>query len=319
VTTKQLGKSIDEDINSLFKLPLAEFIGARKTLANRLKKEGRADEAKRVNALAKPSISVWAVNQLYWRHRNEFERLLAAGQRFRRAHTSRSGKADELNEALEARREAINVLSDFASELLRNGGHNPGLDTMRRIASTLEALSAYAVLPEDQAVGCLTKDLDPPGFESLAPFIRAVPTTRRPDERTRIAPVSKSVSAAGKTQQTVTKTKAASRAEDTRKAQQAAAKASVQEAKKTLLAARARAQTVAAEHKQADGEVKNAEKQKREAEQAFKEASAVSVAAAVRGANLAREAARAQKALEDAERAVEKASKELESLFRDRP
>jgi hypothetical protein len=32
VTTKQPGKSIDEDINSLFKLPLAEFIGARKTL-----------------------------------------------------------------------------------------------------------------------------------------------------------------------------------------------------------------------------------------------------------------------------------------------
>jgi hypothetical protein len=160
--------------------------------------------AKRVNALAKPSISVWAVNQLYWRHRNEFEQLLAAGQRFRRAHTSRTGKADELNEALEARREAINVLSDLASELLRNGGHNPGLDIMRRIASTLEALSAYAVLPEDQAVGCLTKDLDPPGFESLAPFIRAVPTTRRPDERTRTAPVSKSVSAANKTQQSST-------------------------------------------------------------------------------------------------------------------
>src|SRR5690349_13777577 len=103
-------KSIDDDIDALFQLPLAEFIGARKTLGARLKKEGRADESDRVKALAKPSISVWAVNQLYWHHRDEFKKLIAAGQRFRRAHTSRTGKAGELNEALEARRDALNRL-----------------------------------------------------------------------------------------------------------------------------------------------------------------------------------------------------------------
>src|SRR5215510_9984440 len=137
VTNRQTAKTIDDDIDGLFRLPLAEFIGARKTLAVRLKKEGRVDEADRVKALAKPSISVWAVNQLYWRHRDEFERLIAAGQRFRRAHTTRTGKAGELNEALDARRDALNQLSDLASEVLREGGHSPTSDTMRRIASTL--------------------------------------------------------------------------------------------------------------------------------------------------------------------------------------
>src|SRR5215831_9595070 len=171
-------KTIDNDIDALFRLPLPEFIGARKTLAARLKKEGRIEAADRVKALAKPSISVWAVNQLYWRHRNEFDRLIAAGQRFRRAHTSRTAKAGELNEALEARREALNHLSDLAAALLRDAGHSATQDTMRRIATTLEAMSAYAALPDDQAFGRLTKDLDPPGFESLAPFIRAVPTTK---------------------------------------------------------------------------------------------------------------------------------------------
>src|ERR1043166_7219714 len=171
-------KTIDDDLDSLFQLSLADFISARKALTARLKKAGRADEAGRVNALAKPAISVWAVNQLYWQHRDEFDQLISAGQRFRRAHTSRTGKPSELNEALEARRDAINQLSNLASRLQSDAGHNPALDTMRRIASTLEAISAYAVLPEGQAAGRLTEDLDPPGFESLAPFIRAVASTR---------------------------------------------------------------------------------------------------------------------------------------------
>ena len=193
-----MAKNIDDDINALFKLPLAEFIGARKTLAARLKQEGRADDANRVQALAKPPASVWAVNQLYWHHRAEFERLIAAGQRFRRAHTSRSAKPAELNEALEARRASLNQLSDLASDLLRKAGHNPAVETMRRISTTLEAMSAYSALPDGQAFGRLTKDLDPPGFESLAPFIRAVPTIRRPDEIVRVTPASKSPGAATK-------------------------------------------------------------------------------------------------------------------------
>lgn len=315
MTTKQTAKSIDDEINNLFKLPLAEFIGARKTLATLLKREGRTDEAKRVSALPKPSISVWAVNQLYWNHRKEFEQLLAAGQRFRRAHTSRTGKAGELNEALEARREAINRLSDLASELLRDGGHNPALDTMRRIAATLEAMSAYAVLPDDQALGRLTNDLDPPGFESLAPFICAVPTTRRP-ERAPVAVVRESFTTANKSQPKTAKTKDARPADDTRQAKLSTAKESLRYAKQMLAEARTKAQSIASEQKKADAAVKDAEKEKREAERRFKEASAASVAATVRAENIGREVARAAKAVDDAERTVEKTSKELESLFR---
>src|SRR5215471_412871 len=262
-------KTIDDDIDALFRLPLAEFIGARKTLAARLKKEGRTETADRIKALAKPSISVWAVNQLYWRHRDEFDRLVAAGQRFRRAHTSRTAKAGELNKALDARREALNHLSDLASALLREGGHNPALDTMRRIATTLEAMSAYAVLPDDQAAGRLTRDLDPPGFESLAPFIRAVATTRSgpsavaggprmPNPPNKISsPATKAKSTTGKE---------VPRAAEIRQTKVTAARASLQEAKRSLVAARTKAQTLAGAQKKADAEMKHAEKQKREAE-----------------------------------------------------
>src|SRR5262245_55110320 len=255
VTKRQTGKMIDDDIDALFKLPLAEFIGARKSLAARLKQEGHADEADRVKALVKPPVSVWAVNQLYWNHRDEFERLLAAGQRFRRAHSARSGKAAELNEALEDRRAALDHLSDLASALLRDAGHSPTLDTMRRIATTLEAMSAYAALPDDQAAGRLTKDLDPPGFESLAPFIRAVPTTRRSEEKVS-SPRKASATASTAKPPASSTNKEARQVENARQARLAAAKAAVQNAKKTLVEARTKARTLEAAQKKADAEVK---------------------------------------------------------------
>jgi len=301
---------LDDDLDALFRLPLAEFISERTKLTARLKKEGRATDANEVKAIPKPSISVWTVNQLYWRHRDQFDRLISAGQKFRRAHTSRTAKVSELNEALESRRDSLNRLSDLAAALLSEAGHNPSLETLRRISTTLEAMSAYAALPDGQAAGRLTRDLDPPGFESLAPFIRAVPTTRRNDEP-RTASAAKS---AGNNRKPQTTTKESRRGEDTKMARLTAAKASLQAARKSLLEARTKTQTLETAQRKADDAVKNADKQKREAEQRFRAASAASTEAAVAAQNLAREVARAKKDLTDAEGAVERASEELESL-----
>jgi hypothetical protein len=309
---------LDDEFDTLFQLPLSEFIAARKTLATRLQKEGRRDEADRVKALAKPPVSAWTVNQLFWRHRNEFNQLIAAGQRFRHAHTSRAAKAGESINALDARREALNRLSDLAEAVLRDAGHSPTLDMLRRIATTLEAMSAYAALPEEQTAGHLTKDLDPPGFESLAPFITAVAPLRRSEPTARVTAPKKAPAPAKKTQPKASVAKEERRQEDPRQAKLAAAKATVQEVKKVLVEARVNAQSLEAAQKKADTEAKHAEKQKREAELRFKEASTASAAASVRAENTARELERARRALADAERAVQKASKELESLFRGR-
>ena len=159
---------LDDDIDALFRLPLTEFIGARKALAARLKKEGRASEAERVKLRAKPPISAWTVNQLYWQHRQAFDRLITTGQRFHKAQTS--GKVADMRAALDARREALSQLSDLATALLRQAGHNPSLDTVRRVTTTLEAISAYASTSDGPTAGRLTQDVDP-GFESFASFI----------------------------------------------------------------------------------------------------------------------------------------------------
>src|SRR5438874_1548022 len=104
VTTVKL----EEDLDALFQLPPTEFTAARNTLAARLKKTGRGVEAERVKALLKPSISAWAVNQLYWRHRHDFDGLIAAGERLRRAHTAQlAGEASDTRGPHGARREAL--------------------------------------------------------------------------------------------------------------------------------------------------------------------------------------------------------------------
>jgi hypothetical protein len=160
---------LENEVDALFRLPLAEFTGARNALAAQLKKSGRGDEAARVKALAKPSISAWAVNQLYWNHREEFDQLIALGERFHKAQ--KSGKVAEMRTALDARREALTELSDLATSLLRDAGNNPAPDTIHRITTTLEGISAYASRADGPRPGRLTNDVDPPGFESLAGFV----------------------------------------------------------------------------------------------------------------------------------------------------
>ena len=300
----------DDPIDTLFKLPLTEFIGTRKKLAAQLKKDGNADEAERVKALAKPPISAWTVNQLYWTQREEFEELMATGQRFRKAQTS--GKMVNMREALEGRRESLLRLSDFATEILRDAGHNPSLDTLRRITTTLEALSSYESLSGGATPGRLTQDIDPPGFDSFGSFIPSTGTAKRPPDPPQVSPPKKSVTTPGKTRTTAA---AETAPREQRQARIDSAKVSLQGAKKSLAAARAVAKSLEAAQKRAEAIAKEAEKQTRQAEERFKKASAAAEDAVERAQSIAEELNEATKALREAERTVEKATRDLETSF----
>lgn len=310
---KNSGK-LRDDVDDLFKLPLAEFIDARNALAKRLKQSGRADDANLVKTLVKPSISAWTVNQLYWNHRSAFERLLAAGQRFHKAQTSgAAGKLADLRGSLDARREALTHLSELAESLLSEAGHNPSLETIRRITTTLEAVSARASPVDGPNLGRLSQDVDPPGFELLAAFIPAggakssaapARTSQKPDTAT-----------ANSQQKAARDREEKRRLEQTRQVRIAAAKLSLQAAKKSLVAARARTQSLETAHKKANAEVKEAEKRKREAEERLGHARAAAEEAVRRARDIADDVEEAAKAVAEAKRAVESESKELESLF----
>ncbi len=78
---KTVGVPVDleDELDRLYGVPLAEFVGERTRLATALRKEGRRAEAEQVKELRKPSVSVWTVNQLARRHRKDLDLLLDAG------------------------------------------------------------------------------------------------------------------------------------------------------------------------------------------------------------------------------------------------
>lgn len=290
--------NLEGDVDPLFRLPLAEFTGARNELAARLKKNARGDEASRVKALSKPSVSAWAVNQLYWNHREAFDQLIASGERFHKAQ--KSGKVADMRTALDARREALTHLSDLAAGVLQDAGHNPAPDTIHRITTTLEGISAYSSRSDGPRPGRLTHDVDPPGFESFGSFVPAA-TKQEAGGGKRVANDRRQAAGGGKQDKR--------EIEDARKAKIAAAKVSLQDAKRSLNEARTRAQHLEAVQKKADAEAKKAEKELRKAK-------ATADDTARRARSVAVDVEEAASAVEDAERTVEEASNELESVLR---
>lgn len=304
------------DLDDLFKLPLDQFTAARNALAASLKKAGRAEEAERVRALPKPPISAWTVNQLFWRHRTAFDRLIAAGERFRRAQASQlAGKKGDLRAPLEARREALSELATRAATILREAGSGATLDTMRRITTTLEALATYGAHPDAPPAGRLTDDVHAPGFEALAALIpRAGRGARAAGAPTRVIPFRRAPAPRPGKAKKATAEQLAQQREAERKAAQAAAASRLRDAERTLRKARTAAGRAEAALKKAAARAKDADRAKAELEQRVEKAAAGADAARQEARRVASAAESAAQELEDAERAVEQARADLETI-----
>jgi hypothetical protein len=152
--------ALDEKIDDLYRLPLAEFTGARNALAKSLK----GDEAARVRKLEKPTLVPWAANQVYWRARSTYDRLMKSGEKLRTAQIAAlEGRAADVRAASDAHRRAIGDAVAEAERLSAGAGAKPGLDALAR---TFESLSLATHAPETP--GRLTDALQPAGFEALA-------------------------------------------------------------------------------------------------------------------------------------------------------
>jgi hypothetical protein len=156
---------IDAELDALFKLPLNEFTAARNALAARLKKAGRTSDADRVKVLAKPPGTAWAVNQLYWQHPKDIDRLLALSEKARKAQ---AGGPGDLRALLDERRRLVSELTARATAILREGGHGVAPDATRRLGITIESLASWGRTDGAPRPGRLTSDLEPLGFDGLA-------------------------------------------------------------------------------------------------------------------------------------------------------
>jgi hypothetical protein len=307
--------SVEDDLDALFQLPLAEFTAARNALAARLKKAGQSSEAEQVKALPKPSLPAWTVNQLYHRKRDAFDRLIATGERFRQAQASHlAGKSADIRGPLEARRAALSELAKLAAATLKQAGSNPNPDTMRRITTTLEALSTYGALPDAPRGGRLTDDVDPPGFETLAALVPRIGKSNAGTGPSRVIPFQQTSRPAKAGKRKTTPEEDARRAAEERKEQIAAAKAAVQEAERTLRDARKDVHQAEEALKKAAALAKETENEKTDAEKRLEKATAEADAARQHARKVAAQAEEAAQAVEDAERSLEKAARELKGL-----
>jgi len=305
--TEGKGTHWAEAEDNLYQVPLAEFTAARNALVTRLKKGGRTDEASRIKGLVKPSIPAWAVNQLFWHHRPQFDALLAIGDRFRTAQAAQlQGRPADVRGPLEERREALSALSRLAAAALTGAGHSPTPDTMRRITSTLEALSVYGNGPEAPRAGRLIDEVDPPGFETLAALVPRVGG----DDQAATGP-SRLLTFR---QQQKPAPKAAPAKAEQQKIELKAAQAAVQDAERALRAARADAERAEAALKKAAARSKDAEREKAEAEKRLEKAAAAADESRQQARKTAAAAEEAAQAIGDAERALDKARQELGRL-----
>jgi hypothetical protein len=288
-------------LDALFQLPLGEFTAARNALAARLKKSGHADESSRIKGLSKPSVSAWTVNQLFWRHRKAYDRLMQSGAQFREAQAAQlAGKSADIRRALEARREALSELSRLASDVLKDASHQPSPDTMRRVTTTLEALSTLANVPGAPRGGQLTDDVDPPGFESLAALVPSVGEGKSRDGAGAILPFQRKTPQ-GKGKHVDEKDK-----ERVRKELEAEARAARQKAERTLREAQHTAEQAEAALKKAAARLKDAERAKAALDEQLEKASNELSEARQAARRITSEAEDAAQAVTDAERAIER-------------
>jgi hypothetical protein len=164
--------TLESEIDRLYQLPLAEFTAGRNALAKTLK----GAEAARVKGLPKPTVVPWAINQLYWRDRKAFDRLIKAGGALRETQIAALGGGHaDVRRATETHRAALGDAVRSATALATTAGAKPHADQLARM------LEAVSLSPDrSDAAGRFTELIQPSGFEALAGIAMNPAAAREP-------------------------------------------------------------------------------------------------------------------------------------------
>jgi hypothetical protein len=234
---------LDSRIDQLYQLPLQEFTTARNALA----KERSGSARRLVQSLAKPTLPIWSVNQLYWQDRPTYKALVDAAEKFRAAHRAAlSGRKPDLRASEQVHRAAVDRAFAKTVAILQDKAA-PASDAV--VDQVRRALSA---LPSDEPAGRMTRVPAPVGFALLAGVKpRAIKPTAATKDGTR---------AEGLPRRSGESAKAPAR-EELQRAQRARAR-ELSEAKGALRRAQQKAERAAFAARQAASNVERARKAK---------------------------------------------------------
>jgi hypothetical protein len=156
-------------IDTLYLQPSGAFVSARNALAAALRKEGQAEASERVKRLQKPSPGAWALNQVYWRDRPLYDRMIKAGDVLRALqHQMLAGRSANPRDAMADRQAAVDAVVDRAAAFLREDGNAVTVTTRQRLHTTVDAVASYGSAADGYTPGQMVDDVDAPGFAALA-------------------------------------------------------------------------------------------------------------------------------------------------------
>ena len=167
---------LDSQIDDLYKLPLDAFTKARNALAKTLS----GNDKKAIASLVKPSVAMWAVNQLYWQDPSTYAALVDASEKLRAAHRAAlSGRNTDTRKPDEMHKTTVEKAFAKATAIAQKKGvalTDTVRDTVRR---------TLAAVPTDETPGRMIREPAPVGF-SLLTGIKPPPvavTRRRESEQ----------------------------------------------------------------------------------------------------------------------------------------
>jgi hypothetical protein len=161
---------VDEELESLYGLPLEEFTAARDDLSKRVRAAGLRDQAEAIKALRKPPVSAWTVNQLARNHADDVKALVQAGERLAKAQAQAlaSGGRERFATARDEHAAALTEVGHRITPLLEDAGRPASQPTIERALKTLRAASLDEEARAELLAGRLQDDVEPGGFSLLA-------------------------------------------------------------------------------------------------------------------------------------------------------
>jgi hypothetical protein len=157
--------SLEVELDRLYQVSPAAFVGERNALAKALRTAGEKAAAEQVSRLARPSPVAWTVNQLHFKAKDELDALREAGAALRRAQEERFD-ADDFADKRRAHQEALRAATARGLSLAEEGGLSPNAAFERRLESTLNLLGAMA--SASPPPGRMHAELEAMGFDALA-------------------------------------------------------------------------------------------------------------------------------------------------------
>lgn len=143
-------------LDDLFGVDPNEFIALRDRLVRELRAEGEREAAGEVKLLRRPSIPIWALNQVARRQPDVIQAFVDAAATARRVQAEVMNGADpsELRASLATLRETTERVVDAADAIIKGSGRSSA-SYERELADTLNAVAARDELSEPMRIGRL--------------------------------------------------------------------------------------------------------------------------------------------------------------------